>query len=118
MTEKETEFMQGKLKAYEELLKEHKMKIIENLINKYFTKTLMNNLAYEIRAGRLYKTLIRYNGKYATLNVCNFRKYNSKFTEVFRCSFNEGLRYYCHDYFEILKKIEKNIEVLENENKL
>lgn len=94
------------------------MKIVENLINKYFTKTLMNNLAYEIQADRIHKTLIRFNGKYATLNVCNFRKYNSKFIEVYRCSFNHGLRHYCHDYFDILKDIKNYIEVLENENKL
>ncbi len=94
------------------------MKIVENLINKYFTKTLMNNLAYEIQADRIHKTSIRYNGKYATLNVCNFRKYNSTFVEVYRCRLNHGLRHYCHDYFEILKETKRVIEVLENENKL
>lgn len=94
------------------------MKIVENLINKYFTKTLMNNLAYEIQQSRTYITLIRYNDYYATLNVCNRRKYNQSFIEVYRCSFNHGLRHYCHDYFDILKDIKKYIEVLENENKL
>ena len=94
------------------------MKIFESLINKYFTKTLMNNLAYEIQQSRTYKTLIRYNGYYAILNVCNRRKYNQSFIEVYRCSFNNGIRFYCHDYFEILKDIRKYIEVLENENKL
>lgn len=94
------------------------MKIVENLINKYFTKTLMNNLAYEVQRSGNHKTLIRYYGYYATLNVCNFRKYNHGFIEVYRCSFNNSIRFYCHDYFNILKDIKNYIEVLENENKL
>ena len=85
--------------------------MIDKLVNRYFTKVLLNELILALQIKTAYKYEFTYQfEKNCAILLCN-RKNNGHYITIYKVKYEEALCNYCHNFEKQLKHILQAVRI-------